>query len=110
MPSSAGGSRFFLVDARHAFPAAELGKHIVDGQTEMSQQNHRMEPHVGYFPDHMQPVLVLRSHDGFSGFLGDLQRTADIEEVDSSLLADDLPIDAYLDRGFDTWVQSQALE
>lgn len=45
-----------------------------------------------------------------SGFLGDLQRTADIEEVDSALLADDLPIDAYLDRGFDTWVQSQALE
>jgi len=40
-----------------------------------------------------------------TGFLGDLLRTADMEEVDSALLADDLPIDAYLDRGFDAWVQ-----
>ena len=45
-----------------------------------------------------------------SAVLGDLQHAADIEEVDSSLLADDLPIDAYLDRGFDTWLQNEALD
>jgi Protein of unknown function (DUF3619) len=28
----------------------------------------------------------------------------EMEEVDSALLADDLPINAYLDRGFDTWL------
>ncbi|GAA5163325.1 DUF3619 family protein [Viridibacterium curvum] len=28
----------------------------------------------------------------------------EVEEVDSALLADDLPINAYLDRGFDTWL------
>lgn len=43
-----------------------------------------------------------------SGFLGQLQHTADLEEVDSALLADDLPIDAYLDRGFDAWVQNDS--
>lgn len=35
-----------------------------------------------------------------------LQRSADAEEVDSSLLADDLPIAAYLDTGFDAWLKS----
>ncbi len=33
------------------------------------------------------------------------QRAADIEELDAQLLADDLPIDAYLDRGFETWLK-----
>ncbi len=36
---------------------------------------------------------------------GQSQRLAEIEEVDSALLSDDLPIDAYLDRGFDTWLK-----
>ena len=33
------------------------------------------------------------------------QRAADIEEIDAQLLTDDLPIDAYLDRGFETWLK-----
>ena len=33
------------------------------------------------------------------------QRAADVEELDAQLLADDLPIDAYLDRGFETWLK-----
>ena len=33
------------------------------------------------------------------------QRATDIEELDAQLLADDLPIDAYLDRGFETWLK-----
>ena len=33
------------------------------------------------------------------------QRAADVEELDALLLTDDLPIDAYLDRGFDTWLK-----
>ncbi|MDD3354268.1 DUF3619 family protein [Zoogloea sp.] len=41
-----------------------------------------------------------------TGLLGEWQHAADMEEVDSALLADDLPIDAYLDRGFDAWVQN----
>lgn len=33
------------------------------------------------------------------------QRAADIEELDAQLLTDDLPIGAYLDRGFETWLK-----
>jgi hypothetical protein len=35
------------------------------------------------------------------------QRAAEIEDVDARLLADDLPIDAYLDRGFQNWLKKQ---
>lgn len=34
-----------------------------------------------------------------------LEEAAETEEVDTALLADDLPIDAYLDRGFDAWLK-----
>ena len=35
------------------------------------------------------------------------QRAAEIEEVDALLLTDDLPIDAYLDRGFQNWLKKR---
>jgi len=37
-----------------------------------------------------------------------LEEAAENEEVDTALLADDLPIDAYLDRGFDAWLRRSA--
>jgi len=33
------------------------------------------------------------------------QRAADALELDAQLLTDDLPIDAYLDRGFEAWLK-----
>ena len=36
------------------------------------------------------------------------QRLAEIVEIDSQLLTDDLPIDAYLDRGFQNFLKSRA--
>jgi hypothetical protein len=38
------------------------------------------------------------------------QRAAEVEEIDSQLLTDDLPIDAYLDRGFQNWLKKQMAE
>lgn len=35
------------------------------------------------------------------------QRLAEIEEIDTELLTDDLPIDAYLDRGFEAWLKKR---
>ena len=32
------------------------------------------------------------------------QQTREIEELDAQLLSSDLPIDAYLDRGFQNWL------
>jgi hypothetical protein len=33
------------------------------------------------------------------------QRAADAEELDAMLLTSDLPLDAYLDRGFEAWLK-----
>jgi hypothetical protein len=38
------------------------------------------------------------------------QRDAELEEIDTQLLSDDLPIDAYLDRGFQNWLKKRAAE
>ena len=35
------------------------------------------------------------------------RRVAELVEIDSELLTDDLPIDAYLDRGFQNWLKSR---
>ena len=39
-----------------------------------------------------------------------IQRVAEVEEIDAQLLTDDLPIDAYLDRGFQNWLKKRAAE
>jgi hypothetical protein len=38
------------------------------------------------------------------------QRAADVEELDAQLLADDLPLDAYLDRGFEAWLKKASAD
>jgi hypothetical protein len=38
------------------------------------------------------------------------ERIAEIAEIDSQLLTDDLPIDAYLDRGFQTWLKKRSAD
>lgn len=38
------------------------------------------------------------------------QRLAQVVEIDSQLLTDELPIDAYLDRGFQNWLKKHAAE
>jgi hypothetical protein len=38
------------------------------------------------------------------------QRAAEVEEIDSQLLTDDLPIDAYLDRGFQNWLKKRVAD
>lgn len=36
------------------------------------------------------------------------QRTAEVEELDALVLTSELPIDAYLDRGFEAWLKKRA--
>lgn len=38
------------------------------------------------------------------------QRLVEVEEIDAQLLTDDLPIDAYLDRGFQDWLRKRGVE
>jgi hypothetical protein len=59
--------------------------------------------------DYWRPVAAAAALIAFlicGDYITSVQRAADLEEVDSALLADDLPINAYLDRGFDTWLNS----
>jgi Protein of unknown function (DUF3619) len=35
----------------------------------------------------------------------DSQNAAEIEEIDAAVLTGDLPLDAYLDKGFDAWLK-----
>jgi hypothetical protein len=52
-------------------------------------------------------VFVLLAAAGLYGWQQN-QRLAEIEEIDAELLTDDLPIDAYLDRGFQEWLKKRA--
>jgi hypothetical protein len=38
------------------------------------------------------------------------RRVAELVDIDSQLLTDDLPVDAYLDRGFQAWLKSSSTE
>ena len=38
------------------------------------------------------------------------QRVAELVDIDAQLLTDDLPIDAYLDRGFQNWLRKRVSE
>ncbi|HXZ91870.1 MAG TPA: DUF3619 family protein [Burkholderiales bacterium] len=54
------------------------------------------------------PVLLLVV--GLFGIYGwqQKQKVADRAELDALLLSDDLPIDAYLDKGFQAWLKRQS--
>ncbi|MGQ0545159.1 MAG: DUF3619 family protein [Betaproteobacteria bacterium] len=53
------------------------------------------------------PIVLLVA--GLIGIYSWQQRQADaeIEEIDALLLTDELPIDAYLDRGFQDWLKKR---
>lgn len=38
------------------------------------------------------------------------RRAADVVELDAQLLTDDLPLDAYLDKGFEAWLKKVSSE
>ncbi|HEX6266373.1 MAG TPA: DUF3619 family protein [Burkholderiales bacterium] len=53
------------------------------------------------------PVAMLALAVGTLQYWQQDKRIAEIEELDAQLLTDDLPIDAYLDRGFQDWLKQQ---
>lgn len=57
--------------------------------------------------DNLRPMLLAASlvlAVACGNYLMSMQRTSDIEDIDSALLTDDLPINAYLDNGFRSWL------
>lgn len=55
----------------------------------------------------MMMALVLIAMLGASDYWYQNSRNNELEDVDSALLSDDLPIDAYLDHGFDQWLKHE---
>lgn len=51
-------------------------------------------------------VLLVAGLIVINGWRQDL-RVAEVEEIDAKLLTDDLPIDAYLDKGFEAWLKKR---
>ncbi len=49
-------------------------------------------------------VLIVAAGFGFQQWQA-YQQMNDIEETDAAILSSDLPIDAYLDRGFQNWLK-----
>jgi hypothetical protein len=56
------------------------------------------------------PLVVLAASGAALYTWQQNQRAAEVEEIDSLLLTDDLPIDAYLDRGFQNWLKKRVAE
>ena len=57
---------------------------------------------------YLLPLLVLLL--GLSGIVlwqGSNGNDGEVADIDARLLTDDLPIDAYLDQGFDSWLKRQ---
>ncbi len=59
------------------------------------------------FPRARAILALLALTTGIFGsyYWNHLQQAEENEEIDSALLADDLPINAYLDHGFHTWLE-----
>ncbi|GMV56365.1 MAG: hypothetical protein AMXMBFR6_21700 [Betaproteobacteria bacterium] len=54
--------------------------------------------------------LLLVAFLSLTWYWHEREQLSRIEEVDSALLADELPLDAYLDRGFFNWLSSESGE
>lgn len=52
-------------------------------------------------------ALVIAGLFGIYG-LQQEQRAAEAEEIDARLLTDDLPLEAYLDKGFEAWLKKRS--
>lgn len=69
-------------------------------------------PHEVWLPRVRGAVTVLALALGIFAwnYWSDLEQAGEMEVVDTALLSDELPISAYLDRGFDAWLERSSQE
>lgn len=81
-------------------PVVALADHVLE----------RLEGWGGLSLRILLPVVLLIG--GLAGIYSweQNQRIAEIEDIDAQLLTDELPIDAYLDRGFQRWLKKREAE
>jgi hypothetical protein len=56
------------------------------------------------------PFAILIAGVGGAYTWQQIQRADELADIDARLLTDDLPIDAYLDRGFQNWLKKTSSE
>lgn len=56
------------------------------------------------------PLALLLLGLMFATYWQSTQDTNDVSEIDAHLLAQDLPIHAFIDTGFDTWLEGSSQE
>jgi len=100
------GTAYKLQLARQAALAAAGPQHA----SELALADGRGGSHGGgrpLFADARLWIGILLIVGGFVGFQTwqTAQQQRDIEETDAALLTSELPIEAYLDRGFQNWLQ-----
>lgn len=113
--------KFVLDQSSHSIPAATADRLYAARQAAMARASSSARPRRG-----MGVVAVLARGLSSAVFrqsaavflLAALAITAndwlqadaneELVEVDSALLADDLPLDAYIDRGFGAWLEKES--
>ncbi len=60
---------------------------------------------IAWFPRVLLPTVVLVLGLIAVNQWHESQVAAEIEEIDAAVLTGDLPLDAYLDKGFDAWLK-----
>lgn len=93
--------------AERLFESRQLA---LDRHTFSSQLSLAGAGHVAWdwCEDHLRPFIVAASlvvAVVSCNYMVSLQRISDQEDIDSAVLSDALPIDAYLDNGFHSWLE-----
>jgi len=60
--------------------------------------------------DQLLAALVLALGIGFAAYWHADQSVTEMEEIDSALLADELPVGALTDKGFDAWLKNPSAQ
>ncbi len=105
-----------------AAPSARVAERLHEAR-ELALERRKTEPEAGYALAGnvlarmgvgslslrvIAPVVALGVAFAATYSWHQTERAAEVEELDALLLTSDLPIDAYLDRGFEAWLKKRA--
>lgn len=90
--------------------ARAVGIHATSWVSAVSRTGNSQEAAFALFRDFPLPRLLLPTIALIVGLLTiqslkQIQTAEEIEEIDTAVLTGDLPLDAYIDAGFDAWLR-----
>jgi hypothetical protein len=98
-------AREMALERRRVAPAGEVAPELDWSTVSETGALARFGGFGGFSFRFLLPVALMVA--GVIGVYSSQQarQAADVEQLDAQLLTDDLPIDAYLDRGFEAWLK-----